>query len=35
MNFGTNLIKIGGPLRKLWTTECLNTGEMGAAILNT
>ena len=34
MNFDTNLIKTGGELRKLWTTEYFNIGGMGAAILN-
>ena len=34
MNFDTNLIKIGGELRKLWTIEYFNIGGMGAAILN-
>ena len=34
INFDTNLIKIGGELRKLWTTEYCNIGGMGAAILN-
>ena len=34
MNFDTNLIKIGGELRKLWTTEYLNFVGMGAATLN-
>ena len=34
MNFDTNLIKIGGELRKLRTIEYFNTGGMGAAILN-
>ena len=31
MNFDT---KIGGELKKLWTTEYFNIGGMGAAILN-
>ena len=34
MNFNTDLIKIDGELRKLWTTEYCNIGEMGATILN-
>ena len=34
MNFDTNLIKIGGELRMLWTTEYLNFVGMGAATLN-
>ena len=34
MNSDTNLIKIGGELRKLWTTEYLKIGGMGAAIWN-
>ena len=34
MNFDTNLIRIDGELRKLWTTKYLNIGGMGAAILN-
>ena len=34
MYFDTNLIKIGGELRKLWITEYFNIGGMGAAILN-
>ena len=34
MNFDTNLIKIGGELRKLWTNEYFNIDGMGAAILN-
>ena len=34
LNFDTNLIKIGGELRKLWTIEYFYIGEMGAAILN-
>ena len=34
MNFDTNLIKIGGELRKLCTIEYLNIGGMGGAILN-
>ena len=34
MNFDTNLIEIGGELRKLWTVEYFNIGRMGAAILN-
>ena len=34
MNFDTNLIKIGGELRKLWTIEYFNICGMGAAILN-
>ena len=34
MNFDTNLIKFGGELRKLWTTEYFNIDGMGAAILN-
>ena len=34
MNLDTNLIKIGGELRKLWTIEYFNIGETGAAILN-
>ena len=34
MNFGVNLINIGGELRKLWITEYFNIGGMGAAILN-
>ena len=33
MNFDTNLIKIGGALRQLWTTEYFNTGGIGTAIL--
>ena len=34
MNFDTNLIKIGGELRKLWSIEYFNVGGMGATILN-
>ena len=34
MNFDTNLIKIGGELRKLSTVEYFNIGGMGVAILN-
>ena len=34
MNFDTKLNKIGGELRKLWTTEYFNIDGMGAAILN-
>ena len=34
MNYDTNLIKISGELRKLWTIEDFNIGGMGAAILN-
>ena len=34
MNFDTNLIKIGGELRKLWTIKYFNNGGMNAAILN-
>ena len=34
MNFDTNLIKIDGELRKLWTNEYYNIGGMGATILN-
>ena len=34
MNFDTNLIKISGELRKLWTIEYFNFGGMGATILN-
>ena len=34
MNFDTHLIKIGGELRKLRTTEYFNIGGMGTAILN-
>ena len=34
MDFDTNLIKIGGKLRKLRTIEYLNIDGMGAAILN-
>ena len=34
MNVDTNLIKIGGELRKLWSIEYFNIGGMGAAILN-
>ena len=34
MNFVTNLIKIGGELRKFWTIEYFNIGGMSAAILN-
>ena len=34
MNFDTNLIKIGGELRKIWTIEYVNISGMGAAILN-
>ena len=34
MNFDTNSNKIGGELRKLWTIEYFNIGEMGTAILN-
>ena len=33
MNFDTILIKIGGKISKLWTTEYFNIGGMGAAIL--
>ena len=33
MNFDTNLIKVGGELRKLWTIEYFNIGGMGSAIL--
>ena len=32
MNFDTDLIKIGGELRKLWTIEYFNIGWMGVAI---
>ena len=34
MNFDTDLNKISGELRKLWTTEYFNIGEIGAAIWN-
>ena len=34
MNFDTNLIKIGGESRKLWSFEYFNIGGMVAAILN-
>ena len=34
MSFDTNLIKIGGELRKLLIVECFNIGGIGAAILN-
>ena len=34
MNFDTNLIKIGGELRKLRTIEYFNIGKMGTTILN-
>ena len=34
MSFNANLIKIGGELRKLWTSEYFNIGGMCAAILN-
>ena len=34
MNFYTNLIKIGGELRKLWTIQYVNIGGMCTAILN-
>ena len=34
MNFDTNLIKISGELRNLWSIEYFNIGGMGAAILN-
>ena len=34
MNSDTNLIQIGGELRKLWTIEYFNIGGMGAIILN-
>ena len=34
MNFDTNVIKIGGELRKLWTIKYFNIDRMGAAILN-
>ena len=34
MNFDTNLIKIGGELRKLWSIEYFYIGGIGAAILN-
>ena len=34
MNFDTNLIKIGGELRKLWSTEYFNIVGMGVAILH-
>ena len=34
MDFDTNLTKIDGELRKLWTTEYFNIGGMVAAILN-
>ena len=35
MNFDTNLNKISGELRKLWTIEYFNIGGMGATMLNT
>ena len=34
LNFDTNVIKIDGELRKLWTIEYFNIGGMGATILN-
>ena len=34
MNIDTNLIKIGGELRNLWTIEYFNISGNGAAILN-
>ena len=34
MSFDTNLIKIGGELRKVWTIEYFNIGGIGAAMLN-
>ena len=34
MNFDTNLIKIGGKLSKLLTTEYFDIGAIGASILN-
>ena len=34
MNLDTNLMKIGGELRKLRTIEYLNINGMGAAILS-
>ena len=34
MNFDTNVIKISGELRKLWTIKYFNLSGMGAAILN-
>ena len=34
MNCDTNLIKISGELKKLWTLECFNIDGMGDAILN-
>ena len=34
MNFDSDLMKIGGELRKLWTIEYFNIGGMGTAILN-
>ena len=34
MTFDTNLIQIGGELRKLWTIEYFNIVGMGTAILN-
>ena len=34
MDFDTNLIKMGGELRKLWTIEYFHSDGMGAAILN-
>ena len=34
MNFDTNMIKIGGELRKLWTIKYFDISGMGAAILN-
>ena len=34
MNLNTDLIKIGGELRKLWSIEYFNIGGMGAAVLN-
>ena len=34
MNFDTNLIKIGGEWKKLWTNEYFNIGGMGATISN-
>ena len=34
MNFDTNLIKIDGELRKLWTVEYFTNGGMSGTILN-
>ena len=34
MNFDANMIKIGGKLRKLWSTDYFNIGGIGTAILN-